>query len=279
MDRTGHDNAETAVTSNGNATMEPAAAELEKQVSDLAASPHFVPLMGSFRDLLEAERRRNRLRTLILGAGTILVLALFIWGPLHIMQTYIEQSERRMAAERQSLERVERALNESINVLSEASRDLRTTLEMCRQIPPPAATPATLPTVDSARITASPSMPVAPPPAAGPEGATPSLPVPGKSTVEPPAAASSKGVASPAAAPATNAPARVEATAPDLFRALSSSPAVPPPPPDKTNRVAAPPPAAVGTRLTDTLADVERTIQSIRLKRAALTNATGVARP
>jgi hypothetical protein len=266
MDRTEHDNDETALATSGNETTAPSVADLEKHVADLAASPHFVPLMGSFRDLLEAERRRNRLRTLILGGGTVLVLALFIWGPLHMMQTYIRQSEQRISTERQALERVELALNESMRALVDVSRDLRTTLEVYRQTPvPPAASAQAPEKVPAATSRVEPVVPTGESAVA----AVTSRTVPATGTLE----------TVTATVPATNAPAPVAAVPPDLFRALNSTPAVPTPPPVPTNRVAAPTAAAAETRLTDTLADVERAILSIRQRRAAITNAPGAAKP
>jgi hypothetical protein len=276
MDKTEHNNDETALATSGDTTTDPSVAELEKHVADLAASPHFIPLMGSFRDLLEAERRRNRLRTLILGGGIVLVLALFIWGPFHTMRLYIEQSEQRMAAERQSLERVEQALNNSMTVLAEASRDLRTTLEAYRQLPGPATTPATLPAPVPVILPAAVPAVV---PAELPTNAAP-LPPPAPvvaAAVAP--AATATGAVETIAATVTNPPPSAPEVPPDLLRALSSTPAVPPPAPPPTNQVTSLPRAATEKRLTDTLADVERAIQSIRERRAALTNATGNATP
>lgn len=267
MDSTGHNNNETALATNNGATGNPSMAELEKHVADLAASPHFVPLMGSFRDLLEAERRRNRLRAWLLGGGTLLVLALFIWGPLHMMQTYIKQSEERMVTERQSLERVERALNESMTTLAAASRDLRSTLEAYRQAPLPTAAPAVISKAVAADVPVTAAVPIPSP-----------LPVPAIPAASTPAVATASKVtaaAVPVVTPATNAIVPV-AAAPDLLRALRSTPAVPP---SQTNRVTPPPAATAETHLADTLADVERTIQSIRLKRAAITNTTEAAKP
>jgi hypothetical protein len=92
-------------------------------------------------------------------------------------------------------------------------------------------------------------------------------------------AATATGAVETIAATVTNPPPSAPEVPPDLLRALSSTPAVPPPAPPPTNQVTSLPRAATEKRLTDTLADVERAIQSIRERRAALTNATGNATP
>jgi len=296
MDATGHDESKTALAPTDNstvpATADHAITELEKNLGDLAASPQFVPLMGSFRDLLEAERRRNRMRTLLIGASVIIVLAVFIWGPLHMMRTYIRQSEERLAVERDSLQRVEHSLNDSMTVLADASRELRKTLESYRQTTPvgnaPSAAPAVQPSLPAPAVVApvAPLVIVTPPPVRTNVTATTPPPV-AVVTLTPPPPAHTGKVAVVASAPAasTNVPGTPQTAAPgvppDVFRAATSTPAVPvavaPGVPAATNRATSVA-STTETRLNDVLADVERTIQAIKQKSAA-TNAAVTKKP
>lgn len=311
MDATGHDDNKAALAPAGDSTVaaptEHGAAELEKHLGDLAASPQFVPLMGSFRDLLEAERRRNRQRTLLIGAGMIVMLTAFIWGPLHIMRTYIRQSEERLTSEHESLQRVEHSLNDSMTVLADASRELRKTLESYRQSPTSGMQAATEASAQAALTAPAPVSPVAPLVIVSPlppRPATTSAPPAAVVTMTPPAAATAKVVAvvpvTPPPAVAATKPAAVVApppaesnapavkpvfaigVPPDAFRAVTSTPAVPlmvevtPTAPAVTNRPASI--ATAETRLDDALADVERTIQALK-KRNTTNNAATMRTP
>ena len=298
MDATGHDDNKTALAPAGDSTV-PAPAdhemtEIEKHLGDLAASPQFVPLMGSFRELLDAERRRNRVRTLLISAGMLALLVLFIWGPLHLIRTYIRLSEQRLAGERESLHRVEHSLNESMTVLADASRELRKTLEACRPTPATGAQPVVEPATPQVTVTTPAAVaPVAPlliatPLPPHPVGVATTLPPAVVAAVMPPAATPTGKVTSAAATPAKEQtpPIAKQTVAPglppDVFRAVTSTPAVPvtvavnPPMPAATNRAAS---AAVAeTRLDDALANVERTIQAIKQKNAP-TNAATTKKP
>lgn len=279
-DSTGHDDNKTALAPADNSTVaapaDHAVAELERHLGDLAASPQFVPLMGSFRDLLEAERRRNRVRTLLIGAGMVAMLTAFIWGPLHIMQTYIRQSEERMASERASLQRVEHSLDESMTVLADASRDLRKTLEAYRRGVTSTPQAVAEPAVQAVIASPVPAAPVAPLVIVAPQPPLPPAAVvttaaPAMAAVQIPTVSTDKvaAVATPAAAesnvPAVK-PATVMGVPPDVFRAVTSTPSVP-----VMARVV--PAATADTRLDDALADVERTLQSLKRKNAT-TNTT-----
>lgn len=275
------DNDKSAVTRNETApapAAEPGIAALEQQLSDLATSPHFVPLMGSFRDLLEAERRKNRNRTIVMGAALVVVLGLFIWGPLHLIRAYIDQSERRLAAERATLERVEQALNASMTTLAEASRELRVQLEASHPSPtaPTPAAPAASAVVVAPAPAPAPAVevpPAAKPPAVLPASVATHTTAVERSVVVEPAKQPPPAVVTSAAPAAVIAPAAPLPAA--LTRAVGTSAAAPAAP-VVTNRLA---PTGTVAHLDDVLDEVDRAIMAIKQKRQASTNATEKAKP
>ena len=92
--------------------------QIEKSLTDLSESPHFVPLMGSFRDMLESERKRHRDRMAVVIGIFVLVAVLFILGPLYLVKSFLAQAQGTLNDQRQSLQRVEQSINSSMSTLT-----------------------------------------------------------------------------------------------------------------------------------------------------------------
>ena len=108
-------------------------AELQREMDETLASSDFLPLMGALQDHVETERRQNTRRMTILSVTFICVLLIFLIVPYWLGRQFLSRTEVQLATERQSLQQFGRSVESGLKALTDATAELRQSLEARRK--------------------------------------------------------------------------------------------------------------------------------------------------
>jgi hypothetical protein len=176
-------------------------AELKQQMSHFIDSPDFLPVLGSFREVLEAERERSRRRFVGLTAlfGVLLLAAVLV--PLQVGQRMQQRTDAASEAQQAALTDMRRRLDDRLDMLAAASAEMQQALDeqhvLLLQLS------GTLSGLGASRAVESPAAPASAP------GPAPTATPPAPRPAVPRRAAETGPVRPAAAGGATNVPAAV----------------------------------------------------------------------
>jgi hypothetical protein len=111
------------------AVKEKSIAQLQSQLDEYIDSSELLPLMGTFQEYIEAEKRRNARRFAGLGVAFGAVLLLFVLVPVYFGGKMLRRAEQAFAADRASLIEMRGTVESNLVALASATERLRIALE------------------------------------------------------------------------------------------------------------------------------------------------------